>query len=104
MIYLGFEDVLAIAILALSVLSIYIAFDITRITRGAPRAWYVMIGGFTVLLVFRIVQLYYDVQSPQGIISVEEASISLLAGTLFVVGLLMLSRSFRAQQRAAHES
>ncbi|MDG6898133.1 MAG: hypothetical protein JRN24_00200 [Nitrososphaerota archaeon] len=104
MIYWGADDDLAVVIMLLSVLSIYLAFDITRITRGAPRAWYLIIGGFIVFSVFRAVQLYFDVQSPQGIISIEEASISLFAGILFVIGLFMLDRSFRTQLRAARGS
>ena len=98
------DDDLAVLIMALSALSIYFAFDITRIAKGAPRAWYVIIGGFVVFFVFRAVQLYFDVQAPQDIISVEEASISLLASILFVIGLFMLDRCFRAQQRAARGS
>lgn len=104
MIYWGLDDELVLLIIALSVLSIYFAFDITRITRGAPRAWYVVIAGFVVLFAYRVVQLYFDVQTPQDIISVEEASISLLAGALFAAGLFMLDRCFRAQQKAADGS
>jgi len=104
LIYWGIDDDLAIIILILSALSIYLSFDITRVARGAPRAWYFIIGGFAVLLLFRLVQLYFDVQSPQDIISVEEASIAIVAGLLFVIGLFMLNRNFRLHQRAAQGS
>jgi glycopeptide antibiotics resistance protein len=104
LIYWGVDDDLTVIIIALSALSMYFAFDITRITRGAPRAWFVIIAGFVVLFVFRVMQLYFDVQSPQDIISIEEATISLLAGVLFAAGLFMLARSFRSQQRAAQAS
>ena len=104
MIYWGVDDDLAVIIIVLSALSMYLAFDITRITRGAPLAWYVVIGGFVVLFVFRISQLYFDVQSSQDIINIDETTISLFAGVLFAIGLFMLARSFRSQQRAAQAS
>src|SRR5271169_6580132 len=104
LIYWGIDDDLTVIIIALSALSIYLAFDITRITKGAPRAWDLVIGGFVVLFVFRVQQLYFDVQSPQDIIMTDEAAVSLIAGLLFAIGLFMLGRSFRAQQRAAHGS
>jgi glycopeptide antibiotics resistance protein len=104
LIYWGVDDDLTVIIIALSALSMYFAFDITRITRGAPRAWYVVIGGFVVLFVFRISQLYFDVQSSLDIINIDETTISLFAGVLFAIGLFMLARSFRSQQRAAQAS
>jgi hypothetical protein len=102
--YWGLDDDLAVVILALSVLSIYLAFDITRPTKGAPRGWYVLIAAFVVAFMFRVAQLYYDVQSPSDIINVGEAMISLLAGVLFVVGLFMLNRSFRRRMKAISAS
>jgi len=101
LIYWWAEDDLAVIDMALSALSIYFAFDITRVAKGAPRAWYFIIGGFAVFFVFRAVQLYFDVQVPADIISIEEELISLLAGILFAIGLFTLDRRFRAQQKAA---
>jgi uncharacterized membrane protein len=95
LLYWGLDDDLALAIIFLSVLSIYYALAITRTTKGAPRGWYIITIGFVTLFIFRVVQLYYDAQSPSDIIDDTEATISLLVGVFFVIGLLMLNRSFR---------
>ncbi|MGP8057940.1 MAG: hypothetical protein ACLP9K_10120 [Nitrososphaerales archaeon] len=104
MLYWGFEDDIALAIVVLSVLCIYYAFAITRTTKGAPRGWYVIVVAFVVGFVFRVTQLYFDVQSPSNLIDVEEAAISLLALLLFVAGLWMLNSSFRRRVKAAQAS
>jgi len=104
LIYWGVPDDLAIVVMALTVLSSFIAFDITRIARGAPQAWYLIIGGFIVFLVYRAVDLADDVQVPGNTLDIPEALVSLLAGTLFLIGLSMLDLRFRAQQKAAQGS
>jgi hypothetical protein len=104
MFYWGLDDYLAVAILVLGALSIYLAFDITRITKGAPRGWYVIVAAFVVAFVFRATQLYYDVQSPSDIIDDTEAAISLIALILFAVGLFMLNSSFRRRAKAVQVS
>jgi hypothetical protein len=60
--YWGFDDYLALIILLLSALSIYYAFSITRIAKGAPRGWYVIIAALAIGFIFRVTQLYLDVQ------------------------------------------
>jgi hypothetical protein len=90
-------DVVSIVIVALSALCIYLAYDITRITSGAPKAWYVIILAFAVLLVRRATQAYLDILSPSNDVDVEEALVTLVVVALFVVGLLMLDRTFRKQ-------
>jgi hypothetical protein len=102
--YWGLDDDLAVAILVLSALSIYLAFDITKITKGAPRGWYVVIAAFVTAFIFRATQLYFDVQSASGVIDDVEATISLVIGILFVVGLFMLDSSFRRRLKAAQAS
>ena len=101
MLYWDLEDYLALVIVMLSALCIYYALAIARVTKGAPRGWYVIIIAFTVGFVFRATQVYFDVQSPGNIINDEEAIISLVFMVLFVVGLRMLNSSFRRQLRAA---
>jgi RsiW-degrading membrane proteinase PrsW (M82 family) len=97
-------DDLAVVIMALTVLSAFYAFDITRIARGAPHAWYFIIGGFIVFFAYRAVDLYSDIQVPKNTLDIPESLISLLAGALFLVGLIMLDLRFRAQQKAAQGS
>ena len=101
---LNAADVVSIVIVVLSALSIYLAYDITRITSGAPRAWYVIILAFAVLLVRRATQTYFDILSPSNDIDIEEAIATLVVVVLFVVGLFMLNRTFRKQLRVARES
>lgn len=104
MFYWGLDDDLAATILALSAINIYLAFDITRLTKGAPRGWYVIIAAFVVGFVYRATQLYLDVQSASSLIDDVEASISLLVGVLFAVGLFMLDSSFRRRLKTAQTS
>lgn len=101
MFYWDVEDDLASAILVLSALSVYLAFDITRITKGAPRGWYVVIAAFVTIFVFRATQLYLDVQTPSNTIDEIEATISLIIGVLLAAGLYMLNSSFRRRLNAA---
>jgi glycopeptide antibiotics resistance protein len=102
--YWGLDDDLAVLILVLSAISIYLAFDITRLTKGAPRGWYVVVAAFVTAFIFRAVQLYFDVQSASDVIDDAEAAISLVVGVLFVVGLYMLHSSFRKRLKAAQTS
>jgi hypothetical protein len=102
--YWGLDDDLTLVILVLSALSIYFAIDITRLTKGAPRGWYVIVSAFVVNFIYRAAELYFDIQTPSNLIDDTEATISLLAGILFVVGLFMLNSSFRRRLRAAQVS
>jgi len=100
----GIDDDMTVVILLLSALSIYLAVDITRLTKGAPRGWYVIITAFLAVLVYWAVQLYFDTQSASDLIDDTEASISIVVGVLFVVGLYMLNSSFRRQVKTAQAS
>jgi hydrogenase-4 membrane subunit HyfE len=100
---LNAADAVSIATAALSALCIYLAYDITRITSGAPKAWYVIILAFVVLLVRRITQAYFDILSPSNDIDIGEATITLVVVVLFVIGLFMLNRTFRKQLVATQE-
>lgn len=104
MLYWGIEDDLAVVILALTVINVYYALAITKIAKGAPRGWYVIIAGFVAVFIFRAAELYFDVQSPSNTIDAEEAAISILAALLFVVGLIMLNSSFRKRLKASGTS
>jgi uncharacterized membrane protein YedE/YeeE len=95
--YWGFEDDLALAVVLLSAVCICYSIAIIRIAEGAPRGWYVIVVAFAVGFVFRVTQLYFDVQSPSNLIDVEEAIISFLALLLFVAGLYMLNSNFKRQ-------
>lgn len=99
MIYWGLDDALAIGILVFAALSVYISYDITRVSEGSPRAWNLFIAAFVVLLVYRAVQLYFDLLSPSGIIDDWEALISLIANALLVAGLALLDYTFRKHLR-----
>ena len=104
MLYFDAGNVISILIVMLSAICIYLAYSITRITSGAPTAWYVIIAAFAVLLITRTVEAYYDVLSPGSGISTDEAVITLIVIVLFVVGLYMLNSTFRKQLRVAQES
>jgi hypothetical protein len=101
--YFDAGSVISIIIVALSAGCIYLAYDITRITAGAPKAWYVIIAAFAVLLVKRAGQAYYDIISRTNDISLDEATTTLMVVLLFVVGLYMLNRTFRKQFKVSQE-
>lgn len=101
MFYWGFDDDLATIILVLSALCIYISYDITRVSKGAPRSWYLIIAAFMVLFVYRGFELYFDTQSPNDLINDWEALIFVLASTLLLAGLYTLDRTFRRHLEAA---
>jgi hypothetical protein len=88
----------------LSALSIYIAYDITRIASGAQRAWYLIMLGFVVLLIRTATGLYFDVQTPVDVIDAGESLITLIVVVFFVFGLFALDRTFRKQFRVRQES
>ena len=104
MLYWGLDDYLVIATIALSIAGIYLAFEITRIAQGAPRGWYFLIAALAFLLTFRVVQLYFDVQSQSDYIDDLETSISVVAEVLLVIGLYMLNRSFRRRAKVEKSS
>jgi hypothetical protein len=91
-------------IVALSAICIFLSYDITRITSGAPRAWYVIILAFAVLLGSRAFEAYNDILSPTGDIDLEETLITLLVLVLFVIGLYMLDSTFRRRLRVSQEN
>lgn len=104
MLYFSAGNLISILITILSAICIYLAYGITRITEGAPRAWYVIVAAFTVLLVTTTIQAYYDVLSPGNDISLDESIVTLIVVVLFAIGLYMLNRTFRKQLNAALES
>ena len=97
MLYWGLADYLSIAIIALYAASIYFAYSLTRITGGAPTAWYVIIAALVLLLLRRAVELYYDLQAPLSLSDTEEIVLSFFVALFFSTGLYMLLRTFRRQ-------
>ncbi len=104
MLYWGVTDYLSIVIIVLYALGLYFAYSLTRITRGAPAAWYVIILALVLLLIRRAVELYYGVQAQALTSDVEEAVLSLFVALFLAAGLFMLTRSFRKQLRVSQES
>ena len=95
MIYWGLADDVATVVLIFGGISIYLAYGLTNLTGGAPRAWYLIISAFAVLFITGAVDLYFDVQKAVGRMALEEQSILLVVVLLFTTGLFMLTRTFR---------
>ena len=104
MVYLNLADVLSTLEIIFDVLCIWLAQRLTRIAGGAPRAWYVIIAAFVVLLVWTSSQLIDDMSSVADIIDVGTAAISLVVVALFALGLFMLLRSFQRRIELIDES
>ena len=104
MIFLDFADYLSILELILDLASIYLAYRLTRVVGGAPRAWYVMISGFVVLFVYTGIQLIDDASTPANIIDTGTAIASLIAVAIFTIGLFMLLRTFQERLKLSGES
>jgi hypothetical protein len=103
LLYFDSGNIVSIATAVLCAVCIYLAYDITTITAGAPKAWYVIIAAFGVLLVKRTVQAYYDILIPGSGISTDEAITTLVVIVFFAVGLYMLDTTFRRQLKISQE-
>jgi vacuolar-type H+-ATPase subunit I/STV1 len=102
--YWGLDDTLDLVVILLNAGGIYLAYEITRITKGAPRGWYFVIIAFGVFLVFRASQLYFDTQTPSDTINIIEAVISIVAWVFLITGLYLLNASFRRRLKTAETS
>ena len=102
MVQWSLADTLAIALVVLDLWSILMAYTLTRLAAGAPRAWYFIIAAFCVLLIETIAQLYFDIQSSDNLISDTETSIALVVGLLLAIGLYLLLRVFQRQVKVAN--
>jgi hydrogenase-4 membrane subunit HyfE len=103
MLYWNIADFVALVVLALAAVSMYLSYGLTRITGGAPRAWYVIIAAFAVLLIRGVAELYFDVITPATSIDIGEESILLVVMALFAVGLALLARTFRKISKVAEQ-
>jgi hypothetical protein len=103
LLYFDSGNIVSIATAVLCAVCMYLAYDITTITAGAPKAWYVIIAAFGVLLVKRTVQAYYDILIPGSGISTDEAITTLVVIIFFAVGLYMLDQTFRRQLKVSQE-
>jgi hypothetical protein len=101
LLYWGVAEYLSVIIIALYALGLYFAYSLTRITRGAPTAWYVIILAFALLLMRRAVELYDGLQAQAGASNTQETVLSLFVALFLSTGLFMLSRTFRRQLRVA---
>jgi len=97
MTYWTIADDIAVAVLVVGALCMYLSFGLTRMTSGAPRAWYVIIAAFAVLFVRGIPELYLDIQAPASRVDIFEETILLAVVVLFAIGLYMLTRTFQKQ-------
>jgi hypothetical protein len=104
LLYWGFAEYLSILIIVLYALGLYFAYSLTRITRGAPTAWYVIILALALLLMRRAVELYNSIQTQTSLSDTEETVLSFFVALFLSTGLLMLMRTFRRQLRVAQES
>jgi hypothetical protein len=103
MLYWNFADDVAVAVMVFGALSMYLSYGLTRITGGAPRAWYLIILGFAVLFVRGAAELYYDVITPATTIDIGEEMILLVVVILFAIGLAMLTKTFQEHLKVAQE-
>jgi hypothetical protein len=103
LLYWDFADDLSVGIIVLYVVGTYAAYSLTRIARGAPAAWYVIVAALALMMLRRVVQLYYDVQTTVPSATASENVLSLLVALLLSAGLVMLTRAFRRQLRASQD-
>lgn len=104
LLYWSFADDLSLGSIVLYALCVFFAYSLTRMTRGAPAAWYVIVLALVLLLLRRVIGLYVDVQTQVTASETEETLLSFFVSLFFALGLFMLSRSFRRQLRLAQET
>lgn len=95
MLHWGYDSILAALVLLASAGCLYLSYDIARVSRGPPRAWYLFMVAFLALCLYRGMELYFDTLSTGDIISDWEAGAALLATLLLLGGLWMLDLTFR---------
>jgi len=95
LVYFDWDDWLYVASIAISAMNIYVSFDITRISKGAPRGWSIIICAFFLSMAYRSVQFYLDLITPGSLLDQFEAGLSILVSLLLLVGLTLLDKSFR---------
>lgn len=103
MIYWSIADTLAIASVVFEAWSVLLAFTLTRWMNGAPYAWYLIMGGFALVLIRNVITLYSDIQSPDVLMNNTNSGISLVVSIFFAVGLYMLLRSAKRQLTVASQ-
>jgi hypothetical protein len=103
LLYWDLADYLSVMIIVLYVVGLYAAYSLTRIARGAPAAWYVIIMALALLLLRRVVELYYDVQTNVPLFNNAETALSFFVALFLSAGLVMLTRGFRRQLRASQD-
>ncbi len=91
----NFADTLAVVEIAFYAFSLFLAYNLTRLTGGAPKAWYLVVAAFGVLLVREVFRLYFDIQSPENMLDDLQVGISLLVSILFSIGLYLLFKTFQ---------
>jgi hypothetical protein len=104
MITWGLADDIAVVVLVFGAVNMYLSYGLTRMTGGAPRAWYVIISAFAVLFIRGAAELYFDVQTPVGVLDIEEQTILLIVVILFSIGLFLLTKTFRKQMDPGQRS
>lgn len=83
----------------LSLIGIYLSFDLTRIASGAPTGWYWVIGALLAFLGFQFVRLYYSSGTNTLVDNLKD--FVLMVSSLFLVGgLTSLDLSFRRHLKA----
>jgi DMSO reductase anchor subunit len=102
LVYWSLADTLAVALIVFDAWSVLLAYGITRLTGGAPKAWYLITAAFGVLLISTATRLYFDIQTPDTLINDTETSISLIVGVLLATGLFLLLKTFQRQLKTAN--
>lgn len=103
MLYWGLDEFTALAGIVLCFGGTYVAFDLIRISQGAPRAWYFVVAAFATLVVFQTVRFYFDIQIPDTLLDNLKAVILLAFDALLLSGLYLLDRSFRKHLKVVNQ-
>ncbi|HKT21630.1 MAG TPA: hypothetical protein VJR06_03265 [Nitrososphaerales archaeon] len=90
---------MAIAGIGLAFAGTYVAFDIIRVTTGAPRAWYIVIAAFLTMLVHEVIRLGFAIQVQDTFEDDLDAALLLVFGLLLLSGLALLDRAFRRHSK-----
>ena len=104
LIYWRIADTLAVASVVFEAWSGLLAYTLTRWMDGAPYAWYLIMGGFALVLIRNLITLYSDIQSADVSMNNTMTGISLVVSIFFALGLLMLLRSAKRQLTVASQA
>ena len=100
MFYWGLDELLAVVGISLCFVATYVTFDMIQVGEGAPRAWYIVVAAFMVLVAYHGARIYFNSSSPDTFAHDVTAALLVTFDLLFLAGATLMDLSFRKRMKA----